>query len=261
MNIFLNPEAWIAFLTLVFLEIVLGIDNIVFLSIMSGKAPANKQRTVRQAGLLLAMAGRIGLLFGVSFLIRLTKPLFTVSSEWFSLTVNGQSIIIFFGGLFLIYKSVTEIHHKFEMNHNEGVKPKRSRGSSIAWIIVQIFLLDLIFSVDSVLTAIGMVSFNEFGYIGAMTLMTTAIIVTVLVMMFFATPVSKFVNKHPTVQMLALSFLILIGVTLLVEAGHLSHLTVLDNAISEIPKGYIYFAIFFSLLVETLNLRLRRKKY
>ncbi|MDR2556463.1 MAG: TerC family protein [Bacteroidales bacterium] len=259
MNVFLNPEAWIAFLTLVFLEVVLGIDNIVFLSIMSGKAPANKQRKVRQTGLLLAMAGRVGLLFGVSLLIRLTKPLFTVSSEWFSLTVNGQSIIIFFGGLFLLYKSVTEIHHKFESNHLEETKTKRSRGSSIAWIIVQIFLLDLIFSIDSVLTAIGMVSFNEFGYAGAMTLMISAIIVTILVMMFFAAPVSKFVNNHPTVQMLALSFLILIGVTLLVEAGHLSHLTVLDNPISEIPKGYIYFAIFFSLLVETLNLRLSKK--
>jgi predicted tellurium resistance membrane protein TerC len=259
MSIFLNPEAWIAFLTLVFLEVVLGIDNIVFLSIMSGKAPENKQRTVRHVGLLLAMAGRIGLLFCVSFLIRLTKPLFAVSSEWFSLTVNGQSIIIFLGGLFLLYKSVTEIHHKFEPHRSE-IKTKRSTGSSIGWIIVQIFLLDLIFSIDSVLTAIGMVSFSEFGYAGAMTLMITAIIVTVLVMMFFATPVSKFVNNHPTIQMLALSFLILIGVTLLVEAGHLSRLTVLGNAVSEIPKGYIYFAIFFSLLVEVLNLRLRRRE-
>ncbi|MDR1974613.1 MAG: TerC family protein [Bacteroidales bacterium] len=259
MNILLNPEAWIAFLTLVFLEVVLGIDNIVFLSIMSNKAPKNRQASARTFGLLVAMAGRIGLLFGISLLIRLTAPLFTVTSEWFSMTINGQSIIIFFGGLFLLYKSVTEIHHKFEV-HDERTTSGKSVKSSLAWIIVQIFLLDLIFSIDSVLTAVGMVSFDEFGYGGAMGIMITAIIVTVLVMMFFAGAVSKFVNNHPTIQMLALSFLILIGVTLLVEAGHLAHLTVLGNTISEIPKGYIYFAIFFSLLVEVLNLRLKKKR-
>ncbi|MDR0619822.1 MAG: TerC family protein [Bacteroidales bacterium] len=260
MNVFLNPEAWVALLTLVFLEVVLGIDNIVFLSIMSDKAPLNKQSMIRRTGLLLAMAGRVVLLFGVSLLMRLTEPLFTVSSEWFSLTVNGQSIIIFLGGLFMLYKSVTEIHHKFEVRGDGTMEAKRSHSASVTWIIVQIFLLDLIFSIDSVLTAIGMVSFNEFGYAGAMTIMVTAIVVTVLVMMFFATPVSKFVNNHPTVQMLALSFLILIGVALLMEAGHLSHLTVVGNTVGEIPKGYIYFAIFFSLFVEVLNLRLNRKK-
>ncbi len=260
LEIFLNPSAWIAFLTLVFLEVVLGIDNIIFLSIMSAKAPLKKQKEVRDLGLIFAMLGRVGLLFSVSLLMRLTKPLFSVSSEWFSMTINGQSIIIFLGGMFLLYKSVTEIHHKLEAHREDkGEKKKHSKSTHIAWIIAQIVLLDLVFSIDSVLTAIGMVSFNEFGYGGAMALMITAIVVTVLIMLFFATPVSKFVNNNPTIQMLALAFLMLIGVTLLVEAGHLAHFTILGNTVSEIPKGYIYFAIFFSLLVEVLNMRLRKK--
>ncbi|MDR3253123.1 MAG: TerC family protein [Tannerella sp.] len=258
-NLLLNPEAWIAFLTLVFLEVVLGIDNIIFLSIMSHKAPKAEQGKVRNAGLLLAMAGRIALLFGISLLIRLTQPLFGVSTEWVSLTVNGQSIIIFLGGLFLLYKSVSEIHQKLEAK-DEDIPRSKSTSHKIAAILFQIFLLDLVFSIDSVLTAIGMISFNEFGYAGAMGIMIVAIIVTVCIMLFFSKPVSSFVNEHPTVQMLALSFLILIGVTLLVEAGHLAHLEVLGNSISEIPKGYIYFAIAFSLGVEMLNLKVHKKK-
>ncbi|MDR2813996.1 MAG: TerC family protein [Prevotellaceae bacterium] len=257
-HIFLNPDAWIAFLTLVFLEVVLGIDNIIFLSIMSGNAPKNRQAKVRKAGLLLAMLGRIALLFGVSLLIRLTQPLLTAAGGWMSFTVNGQSIIILLGGLFLLYKSVSEIHHKLEAK--DDAPAVKAKTGSTAMIIVQIFLLDLVFSMDSVLTAIGMVSFTTFGYAGAMAIMVAAIVVTVLIMLFFSAPVSKFVNNHPTVQMLALSFLILIGVTLLVEAGHLARLTILGNTVGEIPKGYIYFAILFSLGVETLNLRMKKKK-
>jgi len=247
-----------AFLTLVFLEVVLGIDNIIFLTIMANKAPKAQQAKVRNIGLLLAMLGRILLLFGVSFLIKLTKPLYTFDSEWLSFIVNGQSVIILLGGLFLLYKSVSEIHHKLEGRDELRVVKSNKRG--IAMILTQILLLDLVFSIDSVLTAIGMVSFKEFGYGGAMVIMITAIVVTVGIMLFFSAPVSKFVNNHPTIQMLALSFLILIGVTLLVEAGHLAHLTVLGNPIGEIPKGYIYFAILFSLGVETLNLRIAKKK-
>jgi predicted tellurium resistance membrane protein TerC len=253
----LNPDAWLAFFTLVFLEVVLGIDNIIFLSIMSNKAPTAQQKKIRNFGLLLAMLGRIALLFGVSLLIKLTQPLFSIENERLSFTVNGQSIIILLGGLFLLYKSVSEIHHKLE--EKDGNPVVKTKSGSIAIIIMQILLLDLVFSIDSVLTAIGMVSFNEFGYAGAMAIMITAIVVTVMIMLFFSSPVSKFVNNHPTVQMLALSFLILVGVTLLVEAGHLSHLTVLGNTISEIPKGYIYFAILFSLCVETLNLKMKKK--
>jgi predicted tellurium resistance membrane protein TerC len=257
-HILLNPDAWMAFLTLVFLEVVLGIDNIIFLSIMSNSAPEPQRAKVRNLGLLLAMLGRIALLFGVSLLIKLTQPLFTLTSEWMSVAVNGQSIIMLLGGLFLLYKSVTEIHHKLEANDDApSVKPK---ASGIAMIIVQLVLLDLVFSIDSVLTAIGMVSFTTFGYAGALAIMITAIVVAVMIMLFFSAPVSKFVNNHPTVQMLALAFLILIGVTLLVEAGHLAHLTILGNPIAEIPKGYIYFAILFSLGVETLNLKMKKKK-
>jgi predicted tellurium resistance membrane protein TerC len=256
-NILLSPDAWMAFLTLVFLEVVLGIDNIIFLSIMANKAPESRQPMVRNFGLMLAMLGRIALLFGVSLLIRLTQPLFSAETEWLSFTVNGQSIIILLGGLFLLYKSVGEIHHKLE-DHGDAPTVK-TKSASIAMIVVQILLLDLVFSVDSVLTAIGMVSFSEFGYTGAMAIMITAIVVTVAIMLFFATPVSRFVNSHPTVQMLALSFLILIGVTLLVEAGPLAHLTVGGNSVGEIPKGYIYFAILFSLGVETLNLKAKKR--
>jgi predicted tellurium resistance membrane protein TerC len=255
-NIFFNPDAWLAFLTLVFLEVVLGIDNIVFLSIMAGKAPKTQQAKVRNFGLLLAMLGRIVLLFGVSLLIKLTKPLLSVSTGFFSFTINGQSIIMLLGGLFLLYKSVNEIHHKLE---EKGDTPTvKTKAKSIAGIVAQIFLLDLVFSVDSVLTAIGMVSFSEFGYVGAMAIMIVAIVITVGIMLFFSAPVSRFVNDHPTVQMLALSFLILVGVTLLVEAGHLAHLSVLGNTISAIPKGYIYFAILFSLGVEILNLKMKK---
>jgi predicted tellurium resistance membrane protein TerC len=257
-HILLNPDAWMAFLTLVFLEVVLGIDNIIFLSIIANNAPKAQQAKVRKLGLLLAMLGRVALLFGVSLLIKLTAPLLTVSCGWMSFTVNGQSIIILLGGLFLLYKSVSEIHHKLEIA--DGAPVVKAKVGGIAMIIAQIFLLDLVFSVDSVLTAIGMVSFATFGYAGALAIMVTAVVVTVMIMLFFSAPVSKFVNDHPTVQMLALAFLILIGVTLLVEAGHLARLTILGNTVAEIPKGYIYFAILFSLGVETLNLRMKKRK-
>ena len=257
-QIFLLPQAWIAMLTLIFLEIVLGIDNIVFLSIMTSKLPPEEQPKARTTGLLLAMLFRIALLFGISFLMSLTKPLFHFDFSGFSGAISGQSIIILLGGLFLLYKSVTEIHHKLEgLEENQvGLSAKRSN----FWgIIVQIVAIDLVFSLDSVLTAVGMVSFNAFGYAGAMTIIVLAIVISVLVMLLFSAPVSRFVSNHPTIQMLALSFLILIGVMLLVEAAHLSHLSVLGNEVGEIPKGYIYFAIAFSLLVEFFNMKLRKK--
>jgi len=254
---FLLPSAWIALVTLAFLEIVLGIDNIVFLSIMSSKLPEKEQPKARTVGLLLAMLFRIALLFCISLLMRLTKPIFSFDTEWLDGSISGQSLIILVGGLFLLYKSVTEIHHKLEgMDETAEVKPKKSN----FWgVIAQIVALDIVFSFDSVLTAVGMVSFNEFGYTGAMTIMVTAVIVAVMVMLLFSGPISKFVNQHPTIQMLALSFLILIGVMLLVEAAHLSHLSIFGTEVGEIPKGYIYFAIAFSLLVEVLNMKLRKK--
>ena len=254
---FLLPSAWIALLTLSFLEIVLGIDNIVFLSIVSAKLPAKEQPKARIIGLTLAMIFRIALLFCISWLMKLTKPIIGFDTQWFDVSISGQSIIVFVGGLFLLYKSVTEIHHKLE-GENDSVNTK-SR-TNFTGVIVQIVALDIVFSFDSVLTAVGLVSFTEFGYGGAMAIMITAVVLAVLIMMLFSGPVSKFVNEHPTIQMLGLSFLILIGVMLLVEAAHLSHLSIFGTVVGEIPKGYIYFAIAFSLMVEFLNMRLKKKK-
>lgn len=257
LDTFLLPSAWIAILTLIFLEIVLGIDNIVFLSIMTSKLPAKQQPKARTTGLLLAMLARIGLLFGISLLMQLTKPIFQFDTSWIKGSVSGQSIIILAGGIFLLYKSVTEIHDKFEVDGESlGIKTKKNG----FWIIIaQIVALDIVFSFDSVLTAVGMVSFKEFGYAGAMTIMITAVVVAVMVMLFFSGPVSRFVNTHPTIQMLALSFLILIGLMLILESAHLSQLSLWGHEVGEIPKGYIYFAIAFSLLVEFLNMKLRKK--
>ncbi|MDU1889358.1 MAG: TerC family protein [Dysgonomonas sp.] len=252
----LLPSAWIALLTLVFLEVVLGIDNIVFLSIMSSKLPKEQQQRGRTIGLLLAMVARIALLFGISLLMKLTKPLFSFDFSWISGAISGQAIIIMLGGIFLLYKSVTEVHNKLEIEGEASIKTK----SNSFWaIIVQIVALDIVFSFDSVLTAVGMVSFKDYGYEGAMTIMVLAIIIAVLMMLFFSGPISNFVNNHPTIQMLALSFLILIGLMLVIEAAHLSRLNVFGQEVGEIPKGYIYFAIAFSLLVEFLNSKLRKK--
>ncbi|MFV0536665.1 MAG: TerC family protein [Dysgonomonas sp.] len=253
---FLLPSAWIALLTLSFLEIVLGIDNIVFLSIISAKLPAKDQPKARTIGLVLAMFFRIGLLFCISWLMKLTQPIMTFDTAWIDGSISGQSIIILVGGLFLLYKSVTEIHHKLE-GESDAAHGKSKAG--FINVIVQIVALDIVFSFDSVLTAVGLVSFSEFGYVGAMTIMVTAVVLAVMVMLLFSGPVSKFVNEHPTIQMLGLSFLILIGVMLIVEAAHLSNLSIFGSVVGEIPKGYIYFAIAFSLLVEFLNMKLRKK--
>lgn len=254
---FLLPSAWLALLTLTFLEIVLGIDNIVFLSIMSSKLPLHQQPRARAIGLGLAMLARIALLFGISLLMQLTQPLFHFQTSWIEGAVTGQSLIILAGGLFLLYKSVTEVHDKLEGGQEESGRPGSRSGF---WaIILQIVALDIVFSFDSVLTAVGMVSFRDFGYAGAMTIMITAIVIAVCLMLFFSGPISRFVNQHPTIQMLALSFLILIGVMLLVEAAHLSQLVVFGREVNEIPKGYIYFAIAFSLGVEVLNMKLSKK--
>jgi predicted tellurium resistance membrane protein TerC len=252
------PGAWLALITLVLLETVLGIDNIVFLSIMTSRLSERQQPRARAIGLGLAMLARILLLFGISLLMRLTQSLWYIETEWIHLSVTGQSIIILFGGLFLLYKSVTEIHHKIE-GEKETVDTSSKRNSFV-WIIIQIVMLDIVFSLDSVLTAVGMISFNDFGEQGALAIMVLAIVIAVAVMLFFSGPVSRFVNQHPSIQMLALSFLILISVTLIIEAGHLSHLRIIGREVSEVPKGYIYFAIAFSLLVEILNMKLNRKK-
>lgn len=261
LEVFLQPSAWIALLTLTFLEIVLGIDNIVFLSIISAKLPQEKQVKARFVGLVLAMLFRIMLLFSISLLMRLSNPILYIDWGWIQGNISGKSIIIFLGGLFLLYKSVSEIHHKFEKDELPSSANTPPSGQAKFWMVIaQIVALDMVFSIDSVLTAVGLVSFREFGYQGAMTIMVLAVVVSVIIMLISSSPISKFVNKYPTIQMLALSFLILIGVMLLAEASHLAQVEVLGIEVGEIPKGYIYFAIAFSLLVEFFNLKLSKKQ-
>lgn len=263
MELLANPDAWIALLTLTFLEIILGIDNIVFLSIVSGKLDQKDQPKARRIGLLLAMAFRIILLFGITWVLGLQETLFSIDLGVFSAHVTGQSLIIFGGGLFLLYKSVSEIHHKME-GEEEGEAGKA--GNTLVAAIIQIAVLNLVFSFDSILTAVGLISMKSpaeggFGYDGALAIMILAIIISVVIMLIFAGPVSKFVNEHPTIQILGLSFLILIGVMLLAEGSHLAHFRFgNDLEVGTIPKGYLYFSIFFSLFVEFLNLRMKKSR-
>ena len=262
-EILLNPDAWVALLTLTFLEIILGIDNIVFLSIVSGKLAAKDQPKARRIGLLLAMAFRIILLFGITWVLGLQETLFSIELGWFSAHITGQSLIILGGGLFLLYKSVTEIHHKLE-GEEDGANAKA--GNTLTNAIIQIAVLNLVFSFDSILTAVGLISMkpvNEggFGYAGALEIMILAVVISIIIMMIFAGPVSKFVNEHPTIQILGLSFLILIGVMLVAEGSHLAHFKFFgESEVTAIPKGYLYFTIFFSLFVEFLNLKIKKSK-
>ena len=260
MEILTNPDAWIALLTLTFLEIILGIDNIVFLSIVSGTLEEKDQPKARRIGLLLAMAFRVVLLFGITWVMSLKKSFYDFDLGFLSGGISGQSLIIFGGGLFLLYKSVSEIHHKLE-GEEEGANGKAS--NSLGAAILQIALLNIVFSFDSILTAIGLVSAAEppvgFGTAGAIEIMIMAIIISIIIMMIFAGPVSKFVNNHPTIQILGLSFLILIGVMLLAEGSHLANFKFFGGeTVNSIPKGYLYFAIFFSLFVEFLNLKMKK---
>lgn len=262
-SVFLEPNAWMALLTLSFLEIVLGIDNIVFISILSGKLKGKDQALSRNVGLILAMFMRIGLLFGISWLMTLTKPIgwLTFDLPFLKGGMTGQSLIILLGGLFLLYKSVTEIHHKLEVHQEPENSTIKKAGTTLIAVIVQILAVDLVFSLDSVLTAVGMVTPADFGTMeAAMAIMVTAVVIAVMVMLLFAGPVSRFVNSNPTIQMLAMAFLILISVMLLAEAAHLSDLEMFGSHVTAIPKGYIYFAIFFSLAVEFLNMRLSKKR-
>jgi predicted tellurium resistance membrane protein TerC len=227
-----DPQIWMALVTLTALEIVLGIDNIIFISIQASKLPAHQQKKARQVGLALAMFIRVALLFSLSWLMGLTAPLFSV----FGNEISGRDLILLSGGLFLLWKSTMEIHEKLE---GEEVVASARVGATFSAVIVQILLLDVVFSLDSIITALGMAN--------QLAIMIAAVVIAVGFMMFFAGKISDFVEKHPTIKMLALSFLLLIGVALI---G--------DGLDMHIPKGYIYFAMAFSVLVEMLNLRLRR---
>ncbi|MEL6925708.1 MAG: TerC family protein [Bacteroidota bacterium] len=248
-------------LTLTFLEIVLGIDNIIFISISTAKLKKEEQGRATNIGLILAMALRIVLLFGISFLIAAKKALFTIDFAGVHADVTGQSLILIGGGIFLLYKSVTEIHHKLE-REDELSGGANKKKSSLSSVIVEITIINIVFSIDSILTAVGMTNGLEGanGPQGELVIMIIGVVVSVLIMMLFAVPVGRFVNRNPTIQMLGLSFLILIGFMLITEGAHLSHLEIGGSQVGAIPKGYLYFAIAFSLLVEFLNMRLRKKK-
>jgi predicted tellurium resistance membrane protein TerC len=232
MNWISDPQAWIGFATLTVLEIVLGIDNIIFISILADKLPQGQQRRARLVGLGLAMLTRILLLFSLTWIIRLTQPLFSVLGE----EISGRDLVLLLGGLFLLAKSTHEIHGNLEGEDGEA---SARIAPSFAGVLVQIMLLDIVFSLDSVITAVGMV--DELG------IMVAAVVVAVVFMMAFSGTISDFVSRHPTIKMLALSFLLMIGVALIAEG--------LDQ---HIPKGYIYFAMAFSVGVELLNMRVRR---
>ena len=227
-----QPETWIAFLTLVALELVLGVDNVIFISILAGKLPQEQQARARTTGILLAVITRILLLLSLRWIVGLTDALFSI----YGFDVSGRDLVLLAGGLFLLWKSVHEIHQKLE--GEEGQSSAKVR--AVFWaVIAQIMVLDIVFSLDSVITAVGMVD--------QIAIMVAAVIISAIVMVFTSGPLSHFVEHHPTIKMLALSFLLLIGFTLIVEALH-----------QHIPKGYVYFAMGFSLAVEMLNLKLRK---
>ena len=228
-----NPEIWIALVTLTILEIVLGVDNIIFISILSAKVPEHQQRSARRLGLALAMFVRIGLLLSISWIIQLTEPLFAVAGHDFS----GRDLTLLLGGLFLLAKSTYEIHESLEGHEGDGVTQATASFTSV---ILQILVLDIVFSLDSVITAVGMV--EQVG------VMIAAIVIAIGVMLLSAEAISAFVNERPTVKILALSFLLLVGFSLVAEAFH-----------QEVPKGYLYFAMAFSVFVELVNQRVRRQ--
>ncbi len=252
---FANSAVWLSLLTLTFLEIVLGVDNILFISIASSKLEKKDQGKATNIGLILAMVLRIVLLLGISVLIAMNSPWFSINAHWFQAEFSGQSIILILGGLFLLYKSVSEIHHKLESSEETNDLAKK-KTVTLTSVILQITLINIVFSFDSILTAVGMTN----GMEGSLVIMVIAVVMSVLIMMLFATPVGRFVNKHPTIQILGLSFLILIGFMLILEGGHLANLSVFGSHIGVVPKGYLYFAIAFSLMVEFLNMKLRKKQ-
>jgi predicted tellurium resistance membrane protein TerC len=228
-------ETVIALITLILLEVVLGLDNVIFISIVAAKLPEDQQKKARRLGLVLAMLIRLGLLALISVILKLQGSLFKVGE----IDISGKDLILILGGLFLIYKSAVEIYHKME--GEEGDKSKNIKAATFGQVITQILLLDLVFSVDSIITAVGMVK--------ELWVMYTAVIVTVVIMLFAAEPISKFVNQHPAFKMLALSFLLLIGMSLIAEGMDF-----------HIPKGYIYFSMSFALLVDVLQMRMKKPK-
>ncbi len=255
----LTGDAIMALLTLTFLEIILGIDNIVFISIAANKLPENQRSKATNIGLLLAMVQRIILLFFVSFLVGLSKPFYTFENSWLELHISWQALILFAGGLFLIYKSTSEIREKVTHPEHDESNVKSKTIETLSNALVQILIIDFIFSVDSILTAVGMTNGLHPNHNYTLVLMIIAVMISIFIMIGFANPIRKFINTNPSIQMLGLAFLILIGFMLITEAAHLSHTTFFGNKVGAIPKGYLYFAIAFSLFVEFLNYKMSKK--
>jgi len=230
-----SSGVWMSLLTLTFLEIVLGVDNIIFITLAADKLPKELRKKATNIGLFLAMFLRIALLFGISWLISMQEPWLSLDWGWLHAGFSGQSFILIFGGIFLLYKG-------------------KKGGVTMTSAIIQITLINIVFSFDSILTAVGMTN----GLYGALVIMVISVVLSVGIMLAFANPVGEFVNKHPTIQMLGLAFLILIGFMLIIEGGHLAHLTIFESEIGAVPKGYLYFAIAFSMVVEFLNMKLRK---
>jgi len=251
---FADPQVWISLLTLTFLEIVLGVDNIIFISIAANKLAPADQAKARNIGMILAMVFRIILLFGISALIAMQNPVLSFHGEYLHGAFTGQSLILIAGGLFLLYKATSEIHHKLEGAH--AIDDDMNQGSrifaSLPKVIIQIALINIVFSFDSILTAVGLTN--------SLAIMIISVVISMLIMMAFAGPVGRFVNTHPTIQMLGLAFLIMIGFMLIAEGAHLAHLSIAGSEVGTVPKGYLYFSIAFSLFVEALNMRLRKKQ-
>lgn len=260
LDFLLSSDAIMALLTLTFLEIILGIDNIVFISIAANKLPQHQRSKTTNIGLLLAMVQRIILLFFVSFLVGLKEPFYTIQTSWLTVAISIQAIILLSGGLFLIFKSTSEIRDKIETpSRNLGIT-KSEKIKSLSQAVVQILVIDFIFSIDSILTAVGMTNGLHQNHNYNLVLMIIAVVVSVLIMIGFANPIRKFIDLHPSMQILGLAFLILIGFMLITEAAHISETKFFGRTVGAIPKGYLYFAIAFSLFVEFLSFRINKKK-
>ena len=248
----LTPDGIVSLITLTFLEIVLGIDNIIFISIAANKLARKDQAKARNIGLILAMFFRIVLLFGISYIIAMQQPFTYINWGWLSAGISGQSLILFVGGLFLLYKATSEIHEKLEKHDHEDKPKKTSASDKLTAVVIQIALINIVFSIDSILTAIGLTQ--------VLPIMIGAVVISVLIMMGFSGPVGDFVNKHPSIQMLGMAFLIMIGFMLIAQAAHDANVSFFNSHVGEVPKGYLYFAIAFSLLVEVLNIKVRTKE-
>jgi len=257
-EILTSPDALVALLMLTFLEIVLGIDNIIFITLAASKLPKEHQKKATNIGLFLAMIIRVILLFGITWLVAMEAPFWHINLSWLKVGVSGQGVILLAGGLFLLYKSTSEIHEKVEDKGHDEREVKKRRKTTLTKAVIQICLINIVFSFDSILTAVGMTNGISSNPTDALIIMVIAVVVSVIIMMVFANPVGRFVNQHPTVQILGLSFLILIGFMLIAEGGHIMHLEVLGGEIGVIPKGYLYFTIAFSLLIEFFNMRYRK---